>query len=239
MCGRAYETYTDEELYFRYRSKRSLTLLPLLPNYNFCPTESSPVLRLLAGERQFEAMRWQLIPAGEPAFTTNLSTINARSESVFKRSLYRHLVMRQRCIVPLSGFYEWKKDGQGKRPFKIYLKDEPIMSVAGIWDRWRPGTPDERRSFTIMTTAANEFMSAIHDRMPVILGQAAEETWLDPNIESQEALQRMLKPCPSAWLAATEISSLVNSAKNKTSSVLLPVDMSARGDRTDRRLFDD
>jgi putative SOS response-associated peptidase YedK len=111
---------------------------------------------VVAGERQFDQMRWQLIPATEPAFTTKLSTINARSESVFESRLYRDLVVRQRCIIPLSGFYEWKKTGERKRPFKIYLRDEPIMSVAGIWDTWRPGSPDERQSFSIMTTAANE-----------------------------------------------------------------------------------
>src|SRR6266850_5267715 len=133
MCGRAYETYTDEELYFRYLSKRPITLLPQLsPVYNLCPTQNSPVLRLVAGERQFDQMRWQLVPATEPAFTTKLSTINARSEAVFKSRLYRDLVIRQRCIIPTTGFYEWKKDGQRKRPFRIYLCDEPIMSIAGI-----------------------------------------------------------------------------------------------------------
>src|SRR2546422_2026185 len=162
MGGRVYETYSDEELYFRYLSKRPLTPLVLSPIYNLCPTQNSPVLRQVAGERQFDRMRWQLVPATEPGFTTKLSTINARSETVFKSHLYRDLVIRQRCIVPLSGFYEWKRDGQRKRPFKIHLQDEPIMSVAGIWAAWRPGTPDERRSFSIMTTAANSFMSKIH-----------------------------------------------------------------------------
>src|SRR6266516_1772472 len=144
MCGRAYETYTDEELYFRYSSKRT-TLPPRSPVYNLCPTMNSPVLRVVSGLRKFDEMRWQLVPSTEPAFATKLSTINARSEGVFQSRLYRDLVVRQRCIVPLSGFYEWKKDGQRKRPFKIYLKDEPIMSVAGIWDTWHPphagGTP--------------------------------------------------------------------------------------------------
>ena len=103
MCGRAYETYTDEELYFRYLSKRPVTPLALLPMYNLCPTQNSPVLRLVAEERQFDQMRWQLVPATEPAFKTRLSTINAKSETVFQSRLYRDLVVRQRCIVPLSG----------------------------------------------------------------------------------------------------------------------------------------
>src|SRR2546425_4486569 len=102
MCGRAYETYTDEELYFRYRSKRT-TLPPRSPVYNLSPTMNSPVLRVMSGLRKFDEMRWQLVPSTEPAFTTKLSTINARSEGVFQSRLYRDLVIRQRCILPLSG----------------------------------------------------------------------------------------------------------------------------------------
>src|SRR3954463_1930126 len=105
MCGRAYETYTDDELYFRYLSKRPLTKLPqMLPVYNLCPTMHSPVLRLVSGERQFDPMHWQLVPDWEPLFKTKLSTINAKSETVFNAPLYRDLIVGQRCIVPLSGF---------------------------------------------------------------------------------------------------------------------------------------
>jgi len=123
----------------------------------------------------------------------------------------------------ISGFVEWKKDGPRKRPFKIHLRDEAIMSVAGIWYAWRPGTPDERLSFSILTTAANTFMSTIHDRMPVILGRSDEDAWLDPGVYEQEALQQLLRPCPSSWLTSVEVSPLVNSAKNNTAAVLEPV----------------
>src|SRR5437870_12941704 len=101
MCGRAYETYSDEELYVRYLSKRPLTPVTLLPIYNLCPTQTSPVLRLVGPERQFDQMRWQLVPSLEPTFTTKLSTINARSETVFKSRLYRDLIVRQRRIEPI------------------------------------------------------------------------------------------------------------------------------------------
>jgi putative SOS response-associated peptidase YedK len=240
MCGRAYETYTDEELYFRYLSKPPQNPLVLVPIYNLCPTLDSPVLRVVAGERRFDRMRWQLVPATEPAFTTKLSTINARSESVFQSRLYRDLVIRQRCIVPLSGFFEWKREGDRKRPFKIFLQNEPIMSVAGIWAAWRPGTPDERRSFSILTTAANELMSEIHDRMPVILGRSDEDAWLDPEIHEQEELQELTKPCPSSWMAAVEISTLVNSPKNNNPEVLEQfVTSKVVPEREQRGLFDD
>jgi len=222
MCGRAYETYSDEELYFRYLSRPPATPLNLSPVYNLCPTQNSPVLRLVLGQRQFDQMRWQLVPATEQTFSTKLSTINARSESIFESRLYRDLVTRQRCIIPLSGFYEWKKEGDKKRPFKIHLREEPIMSVAGIWDTWHPGSNDERQSFSILTTAANEFMTRIHDRMPVILGRSDETTWLDSEIHEPGVLKNLLKPCPSEWLDSAEVSSLVNSPKNNTPEVLRP-----------------
>jgi len=220
MCGRAYETYTADELYFQYLNKRPVKLQAIAPNYNLCPTQISPVLRMVEGERRFDEMHWQLIPRWEPAFKTKLSTINAKSETVFESRLYRGLVTRQRCIVPLSGFFEWKKDGAKKRPFKIYLQDRAVMSVAGVWDTWHAGGPDERRSFTIMTTAANEFMRAIHDRMPVILGSKNIDDWLDPEIHETEALQKLLQPCPSEWLASAEVSTLVNSPANNRPEVL-------------------
>ena len=236
MCGRAYETYTDHELSFRYLSKQPFTDFAFVQVYNLCPTMNSPVLRLIDGERRFDLMHWQLIPDWEPSFKTKLSTINAKSETVFNSSLYRDLVIRRRCIVPLSGFFEWKRDGGRKRPFKIHLKDEPIMSVAAVWDTWRPGTPDERRSFSILTTSANSFMCEIHDRMPVILGRSDEDAWLDPGIHEQDSLKQLFKPCPSSWLTAVEVSPLVNSAKNNSPAVLEPAD--GTGIRGVRLLFD-
>jgi putative SOS response-associated peptidase YedK len=230
MCGRAYETYTEEELNLRYGNVRFPPIPDfLLPVYNLCPTMNSPVLRSIDGQRRFDQMQWQLIPAYEPTFKTKLSTINAKSETVFASSVYRDLVVRQRCIVPLSGFYEWKREGDRKRPFRIYLQDEPIMSVAAIWDSWRRGTPDERWSFSILTTAANSFMNEIHDRMPVILGRSDEDSWLDPECHEPEELQRLFKPCPSSWLTAMEVSPLVNSAKNNTPAVMEPADKVADG----------
>jgi putative SOS response-associated peptidase YedK len=237
VCGRAYQTYSDEELYFRYLSQRPITIWSLLPIYNLCPTHDSPVVRVDSGQRQIELMRWQFVPSTEPAFNTKLSTINARSESVFETRLYRDVVIRQRCLVPLSGFYEWKRAGDSKRPFKIHLRDEPIMSVAGIWETWRPGSPHERRSFSILTTSANEFMKDIHDRMPVILGRDVENEWLNPEVGERETLEKLLKPCPSSWLTAVEVSSLVNSSKNNSAEVLRPAQATV-SPPVKRRLFD-
>jgi putative SOS response-associated peptidase YedK len=118
------------------------------------------------------------------------------------------------------------------------LREKPIMSVAGIWDAWHPGTTDERHSFSILTTSANECMSAIHDRMPVILHKTDEEAWLDPEFHDRESLQMILKPCPSAWLDAAEVSSLVNSPKNNSPDLLRPVGTSRETNRRAATLFE-
>lgn len=230
MCGRIYETYSDEELGFRYiRGKPPAGIPRLDPIYNLCPTMNSPVLRAHDGEIAATLMYWGLIPYWEPKFKTKLSTINARSETIFTNALFKDLVVRRRCIVPISGFYEWKLDQNGRRPFKIHLKDDPIMSVAGIWDTWSAGTADERSSFSIVTTAANPSMSEIHDRMPVILQRQDEDDWLDPELHEPAFLQRLLKACPSSWLTAVEVSPLVNSAKNNSPDLLRPASAKSSG----------
>jgi putative SOS response-associated peptidase YedK len=222
MCGRVFQIYTEEQLKDRYLPEDADTEISLEPVFNLCPTMDSPVVQLVDGNRHIARMRWQLVPATEPTFSTKLSTINARSESIFESRLYRDLVVRQRCIVPISGFFEWKRDGESKRPFKILLRDEPIMSVAGIWSAWHPGTKDERRSFSILTTSANDTMKEIHERMPVILARSDEDAWLDPDVHEQEELKAIMKPCPAEWLQTVEVSALVNSAKNNMPEILTP-----------------
>jgi putative SOS response-associated peptidase YedK len=143
--------------------------------------------------------------------------------------LFGDLVVRQRCIVPVSGFFEWKTGtGKLRQPLAIHLREARIMSVAGIWDSWRPGTLDERRSFSIVTTRANDFMSTIHDRMPVILSRSDEDAWLDPEVHEREILEKLLLPCPSSWLTAYEVSNLVNSPKNDSPDLLKPAQASEK-----------
>jgi putative SOS response-associated peptidase YedK len=102
----------------------------------------------------------------------------------------------------------------------IHLRDKPIMRIAGLWSAWRAGTSQERHSFTIITTAANDFMSEIHSRMPVILESGAERAWLDANVRDREKLQAMMKPRPGLPLAVAEVSTLVNTARNNGPELL-------------------
>lgn len=225
MCGRAYVTFNEQEMYDRYFDGEPFDVPPFKPNYNLAPREISPVVRIIKGQRRVDLLKWGIIPKWEPEPKTKFSTINARSDKVFESKLYKDDILHRRCIIPVSGFIEWKRDKNSKHPFCIYLKDEPIMSLAGIWDTWR--SMDGKREiecFTILTTDANKFVGSIHNRMPVIMDPKKEEEWLDSRLEKPQELSKFLKPCPASWLDAYEVSTAINSPKNNRPEVLRPKD---------------
>ena len=172
ICGRAYETYSEEELGFQYLNRRPLHLEGFQATYNLAPTQHSPIVLVRDGSPTIELFRWGLIPAWARSLeaAAQYSLINARSETITQKRSYAQAFERRRCVVPLSGFYEWKRDGSWKRPFAVYRTDSSIMSVAGVWECWQPDAQAAPvHSFSIVTTAANAVMAEIHDRMPVVL----------------------------------------------------------------------
>lgn len=232
MCGRDYSTYTDEELAYRYLNKRSwkwpkeIPTFKSEPNFNMCPTQTTHGLLVLDNKIQFHEMRWGLVPGWAKTVkdADKYSMINAKAEEIAEKRSYKNAFQMRRCIIPVSGFYEWKRTQDAKRPFAIHLKDKSIMSLAGIWERWSDKESGEVvDSFSLITTAANNFMLKIHDRMPVILEEEDEETWLDPELNDPKELMSLLKPCPDNFLDAYEVSTLVNSPKNNSMAVLEPI----------------
>lgn len=228
MCGRAYETYTDDELYIRYLNEKAKRKpLGTKPNYNLSPTQNSPVVLVRDGDKAISMFRWGLIPfwAKDIKSASKYSLINARGEEILEKRSYKDGFKKRRCIIPLSGFIEWKRvTEKNKTPFAIHLKDQPIMSVAGIWEHWKDPAGDAVvDSFSMITTSANTFMEKIHNRMPVILEEEDEQRWLDPENTDTDDLVKLLKPCPSKWLYAYEISSAINSPKNNRKELLEPV----------------
>jgi putative SOS response-associated peptidase YedK len=225
MCGRAYETYTEAELASLDDHGEPPDIDWLAPNYNMAPSETSPVVLIRDDRRVFEPFRWGLVPSWATSVqaAANYSLINARGEEITEKRSYAEAFQRRRCVVPLSGFYEWKRDGRHKRPFAIHLRDQPVMAVAGVWERWQPaGQVQPIHSFSIVTTAANDLMADIHDRMPVILDRQDIDHWLDPDVHEPERVLPLLRPCPSEWLTAYAVSTSVNSVRHKTPDVLRP-----------------
>ena len=226
MCGRAYETYTEEELSIQYLNRRPLHLDGFSRTYNLAPTQQSPVVLVRDSERTIESFRWGLVPSWAKSIeaAAKYSLINARGEGIAEKRSYAEPFSQRRCVVPLSGFFEWKRGGPRKRPFAVQRNDRGILSVAGVWERWQPeGRPDPLHTFSIVTTRANALMAEIHDRMPVVLAEHDLQLWLDPEVHDPERLMPLLKPCPSEWLRAYEISTAVNSPANNRPDVLHPL----------------
>ena len=134
-------------------------------------------------------MRWGLVPSWAKDRSVGYRMINARAETVADRPAFGALLRRRRCLIPASGFYEWKTEGRSRRPFYICLQDQPLMALAGLWDEWRDPAGTPLQSFTIITTSANALVGRIHERMPVILSPAAWDDWLDIAREDPTALQ--------------------------------------------------
>ena len=155
-------------------------------------------------------MRWGLVPYWWSKPLKQLpATFNARSDTVASKPMYRDAFKRRRCVIPMSGFYEWRQMEDGKQPFFISGAETPVLSVAGLWDNWTNRESGEAiRSCTMIVTEANPFMSEIHDRMPVFLGQETLDPWLEGKAGTE-----VLLPASAAHLKAWPVSRGVNSSK--------------------------
>jgi putative SOS response-associated peptidase YedK len=187
MCGRFAAQLPPE---FIRRLFATTGELPNLgPNWNVAPTQPAMVIRRHpeTGERRLDVLRWGLVPH----FTKDLKAckrpINARSETAASSGMFRGALAARRCLVPADAFYEWKAMADGKQPYAIARRDTAPLAFAGLWEGWRDPAGETLRTFTILTTAANDDMAQLHDRMPVILEKAdwllgwarrAVTTWL-------------------------------------------------------------
>lgn len=142
-------------------------------------------------------------------------TINARSETVTEKPAFRHAIKTQRCIVPTTGFYEWTQKSLPKQPYYIYMADGSPMCFAGIWEYWKAPDGPAIESFSILTTAANELIEPLHERMPVILSPENYHLWLDKDMRDPKQLEHLYAPYPADQLAMYRVSPLVNSPRNQ------------------------
>lgn len=148
--------------------------------YNIAPTQPIAAGRYSdKGEREVTTLRWGLVPfwAKDPSIGNRM--INARAETVAEKPSFRAAYARRRCILFADGFYEWRQESSGKTPFYISLKSGEPLAFAGLWESWKDReTGKALQTTAIITTAANDFMAAVHHRMPVVLEPAAAERWL-------------------------------------------------------------
>ena len=219
MCGRYASTLPPEAMraLFRYLEQ------PNFPaRYNIAPTQPIAIVRMAEGKRHFALVRWGLIPAWVKDPRAFSLLINARAESVNEKPAFRNAMKYRRCLVPADGFYEWKREGEKKRPYFVRRRDGAPVAFAGLWENWMGPNGEEVESAAIVTTMASRSIAHIHDRMPVIVPLEAFDFWLDPKVDAQTA-SAVLTPAPDAQIEAYEVSSAVNRTANDSAVLMEPL----------------
>lgn len=194
------------------------------PRYNIAP--SQPVLAIVHGKngRTGKSMRWGLVPFWAKDIRIGYKMINARAETLAAKPAYKYPFRKQRCLIPADGFYEWKRLGERKQPYRFQLKNGEPFVFAGLWDRWKHGN-ETLVSCTIITVEPNSLARKVHNRMPLILPEDAWELWLHPDTDP-DYLQSLFLPYPEKEMEAYPVSPLVNSPRNDDPSLKEPVDLS-------------
>lgn len=181
--------------------------------YNIAPSQEAPVVRAgEGGARQLAWLRWGLVPfwAKDPSMASRM--INARSETAMEKPAFREAFRSRRCAVPASGFYEWTGDPKHRVPHAITVEGRPLVAFAGLWERWNDREGERVETFTILTTAANHFVTPMHDRMPAILADGDIDTWLRGPVE--EAC-KLIRPYPEEAMRERVVSRALNNPRNE------------------------
>ena len=217
MCGR-YALYGPRSR-ARAEAEYFATLDQFPEKWNVAPTDMMPITRLRDGALEQVAARWGLIPYFSKDMKAAFKCINARAETIASSASFRGAYkMSRRCLVPASGFYEWEARPDGKQPFYFTSPEKSLLAFAGLWDTWKHPDGTVLLSFTIVTTAPNDFVKRFHDRMPVVLEESDYARWL-----SGEDPRDLLKACHNEALYNYPVSRQVNSVKNNDPSLVVPV----------------
>jgi len=216
MCGRYTLRTPVDNLAERFEIDDAPS--SIAASYNIAPTQGVATVLVEDGKRKLEMLHWGLIPSWADDPSVGNKMINARAESVAEKPSFRKAFRNHRCLVLADGFYEWQKTGNGKQPYYIRMEDDSPFAFAGLWESWQNSR--DIRSSTIITTDANDVVSPIHNRMPVILHPEDYELWLDPDFDEKEPLTTLLKPYPAEAMEAYPVSRSVNSPSNNEPSII-------------------
>lgn len=217
MCGR-FTLHSRDRI--RLKGLTSLDL-PFEARYNIAPTQNVLAIADFGKGLEGRMLTWGLIPSWS---ADGKGFINARAETLEEKPSFSESFRLRRCLIPADGFFEWKRTGREKRPFYFQVDDAMPFAFAGIWDSWSNRGGNVVTSCAIITTAANELVGQLHDRMPAILRHELQDAWLDSKTD-RAALTEMLKPFPSLRMKTHPVSSAVNSPDNDTRDLVCRVDV--------------
>jgi putative SOS response-associated peptidase YedK len=226
MCGR-YTLTNPDDLAARFGIE-ALTETRIEPRFNVAPSQAVSVVVAREDGPALATMRWGFQPAWMKTNGQRPPPINARSESLLERPMFRGAVAHGRCLIPADGFYEWMvvPGRKTKQPMYIRLKGGPIFAFAGLYVQ---GRDEVGETCVIVTTAANDVISPIHERMPVILDRSVEQAWLDRDLEDGQAALSYLQPVSPDQFEVYPVSSQVSSARNEGPDLVQPLEGAVTG----------
>lgn len=202
----------------------NISLDKIKPNYNVAPGQNMPVIISSGKNIKLEIMRWGLIPSWSKDVNIGYKLINTRAETIFEKPMWRSAVKHKRCLIPATGFYEWKKtDSKLKVPYYIQLKDQDLFTIAGLWSTWNDPSGNKINSYSIITTSPTRQMAEIHNRMPVIFRKSEDKLWLDNNLDDTSVITELLRPYKEGQLNIYRVSTLVNDTKNNFKELIKKV----------------
>jgi putative SOS response-associated peptidase YedK len=222
MCGRFTQQRPASELAEIFGAE------PLVDDpgghYNVAPTDDALVVVQRDERRGLTAYRWGLIPHWATEARVGSKMINARAETITSSPAFREAFVRKRCLVPVDSFYEWKREGTVRQPYRIVRRDGRPLALAGLWAGWKdPASDVVRRTFTIVTTTPNEAIAGLHDRMPVIVAEDAWARWLDPAPADPGELIGLLVPSEAVDLDVYAVVRDVNDVRRDGPELITPL----------------
>jgi len=221
MCGRIVLTTAPGELAAAFSLAQEP---PLVPRHNIAPTAPVAAVRLSAGSsRACDLLSWGLVPPWSNDPRVGAKMFNARSETVSDKPSFRESFARRRCLLPVSGFYEWRRRGGASEPHYFSAADGQLLGLAGLWERWEYPGGEVLETCSILTTAANRLMRRVHHRMPVIVPPAAHDRWLTTPPAAVDSLADLLAPAADSVLRSWPVSPLVNRVANDGPQLIAPV----------------
>lgn len=214
MCGRVVSAFSRDDL-AAYLDADEIVTPELPPSYNVAPGATLYALAQTSGGRRLGTMRWGLVPSWASHPDEGPRPINARAETLLERPAFSDALERRRvCLVPVGGFYEWREGPEGKEPFLLTSSDGSPLVLAALWSRWSAEWAESLVTCTIVTTAANDDVAPLHDRMPAVVQPAHWATWLDRTSSDVRRKLQLLAPAPVGSLVARKVSRKVNDARN-------------------------
>lgn len=218
MCGRFSFSTSKEKI---NNQLKVVVPTPVTPNYNIAPGQQAAVITN-TNPTTLSFFTWGLIPYWSKSDIKSTNLINARIEGIASKPSFRIPVRKRRCLILADGFYEWKKIANQKKPYRIILKDQSILTFAGIWDEWINPQNEKIQTFSIITTAPNKDMQYIHNRMPaVLINEQQRSKWLQE--ENYEQAISMIKPLRNGLLKTYPVSPMVNSYKANFPELYNPI----------------